>query len=161
MAVLVAFLLGGLGFFTSRPFLLQWLNTQNPILAFLLWYVLLFSFVQLGSLLIFHRLDYTTLRLGIGILVIAFAGGIVLYWPASTYSLNVVGATQAGTPSFLIASEDQLVYSFWQFFLPFASNDALGILTYAITPALLVLIAGLFVAPRQFSAAFRGLLRTA
>ncbi len=160
-AVVVAFLLGALGLFTSRPQVLQWLNGQGPIVAFLLWYVLLFTFIQIGSFLMFHKFDIRTIELGLGVILIAFAGGIVLYWPASDYSLSEVGANPSGVPSFLIASEDQLVYVLWRGLLPGASTDILGLLTYVLTPIVLVLVSGIFIAPRQLTAAFRGLLRTA
>src|SRR6267143_1345660 len=111
-AIKVSLLLGGFGLLLSRPFLLNFVNNQNPIFDFFL----------------FKRVDPTTFRYGIGAIMLYFAAGIVFYWPASQYALTTVGASPVGaggTPPFLLASEDQITYEIWHFLLPFASNDVL------------------------------------
>lgn len=157
--ILTALLFAGIGLFTSRPQVLQWLNTQSPETAFFLWYILLFAFVEISSLVLFKRLDLSSLRIGVGVVMLVFAVGIVLYFPASTYSLIAVGANPSGTPSFLLASEDQFAYDVWHTFLPWVGNDILGILVYGLTPFLLVILAASVISPAKFSRAVKGLLR--
>lgn len=158
VGIILALLLGFLGLIVSRPELLNWLNSQNANVDFVLWYVLLFAYIQFASLILFHRFDLATLRGGVGVLILIFAWGIVSYWPASGYSLAAVGANFNGTPSFLVASEDQLTYAGWQTLLPWLANFWLGVLTYILTPILLGLAAVAIIGPRRALRAFSDLL---
>jgi len=158
--LVLALLVGGLGFIVSRPLILRWLSEQSPITAFFLWYVLFFAYIQVVSLVLFRRLDMRSLEAGLGIVLIVFALGIVLYWPASDYALRVVGGSESA-PSFLLATEDQITFQFWSSVLPGLGNDVLGVLTYAVTPALLILLASFFIAPSRFRQAVWHVLRGA
>ncbi len=147
--LVVAFLFGGLGLIVSRPEILSWVDSQGPVIAFVAWYVLFFAYLQFTSVVIAHRIDLGTLRASVGIVILIFAFGIVDYFPASQYSLIVVGANPAAVPSFLIASEDQLTYVFWNAILPGFPNFWMGILIYFVTPIILVIVAAFVIGPRN------------
>lgn len=158
-AFLTVLLFAGLGLIISRPIVLLFLNTQSPEVAFFLWYLLLFAYIEFASFVIFRRFDLSAIRGGLGIIILVFGAGIIFYWAASGYALTVVGANPQGTPPFLLASEDQLVYNLWRTALPFVGNDALGFLTYVVTPALLVLLSSFILSPKVFDRTVKSILR--
>ncbi len=157
-AIKTALLLAGFGLLFSRFAFIQFLNREQALTLLLLWYVVLFAFIQVGSYYLFHRVNTDTMRVGVGLVLLWFAAGIVIYWPASEYSILVVGGDPASVPPYLIATEDELAFYFWFHVLNVKDLFWSGVLTYAVAPFLLVLAAVFLVTPESFRRAVKEIL---
>ncbi len=150
-----------MGFIVSRPIVLVFLNQQSDVMDLFLWYVLFFIVLQFAFLILFGRLDVTTMRVAFGLLLVSFAFGIWLYWPASDYAIIAVGGNPGTVPSFLTASEDEVTFKALAALLGMGNLQLLGILTYVVVPTLLFLAGAIVIGPRQVRMAVRILLRGA
>ena len=150
-AVLFAIAVGILGFIVSSAAVLDWLAAQDPTLDFVLWYGLLAVWSAVVYWILFGKL--ISVKLDLALLILYFALGTVFYWAASDAALmNASLPSGRSVPSFLIASEDQLISSF---FLWLGASPAVAvILTYVVVPAVLVFIALMLASKRGL-----GLLR--
>jgi len=137
-AILFALAIGGLGFIVSNATVLQFLAAQNPSVDFILWYGLLAIWSAAVYYILFGRL--ISVRTDVAFLMFYFAIGTVFYWAASDAALQNAGIQSGGNvPSFLLASEDQLISSF---FLWLGASPALAVaLTYWVIPPVLVFLA--------------------
>src|SRR5437899_1189448 len=153
-AVILAVAVAILGFIVSNAAVLQWLATQDPILDFFLWYVLLSVWLVVVYWALFHKV--ITLQLNVALLMFWFALGTVFYWAASDASLQNAGLATSRTsvPAFLLASEDQVVSQtfLWMGFSPAVTV----ILTYVVVPAILVFVA-IMIAKRDGANLIHGL----
>ncbi len=156
-AAKAAIVVGAMGLVVSRVSVLRWLNGESALVAFVLWYALFYVWIILAYVFLFGHIDPRIFRVSLGITLIGFALGIVLYWPASDYALQVVGANPSGTPSFLLATEDQVTLMFWSG-VGVSDTFLLGILTYVITPIALILVAAMVITPTRFKNAIKALL---
>jgi hypothetical protein len=144
-AIKFGILLGLLGYFVSAPWVLRWLAAQDPNLDFVLWYGLLAVWSAAAYYVLFGKM--ITVKLSASFLLFYFAIGTVFYWAASSAALANAGIATTGTvPAFLLASEDQLISSF---FLWLGAPVWLAvILTYVVVPAVLAVIALVLAGPK-------------
>ncbi len=139
-----------LGWIETRPEVLHFLDTQDPITVFLLWYAVLASFVFGIGKILFPK--HTKHKRVLAVMIIYFAIGIVNYWPASSYVNQV---TNKPASSILNASEDGIVYSFFdKMGLPSAINV---IATYVVTPVVLIAVAFYMMTPATFKKALEAI----
>jgi uncharacterized membrane protein len=143
-ALKIAGLFAGLGILVSRFFVLHWLSGQAAVVLFFLWYAVLFGFTQVVAMALDEQSagvwEPRHLAIGLAVVLLVFAAGIVLYWPTSTYSVLAAGQDPSQVPSYVLATEDEVVYQGW-YALGVHDLTALGILTYGLTPFLLVFVA--------------------
>ena len=115
-ALKVAGVFAGLGVLVSRFTVLQFLDAQSAVVLFFLWYAVLYVFLNVLAIVVgedgFWEPKYG--RVTLGIVLIVFAAGIVLYWPTSTYAVLATGADPSQVPSYVLATEDELVYQGWR-----------------------------------------------
>jgi len=146
----VAILVGLFGFIMSRKQVLEWIAPMSSLNALILWYVFFGVFVSLLGFWVFSA--RWTPRHTLAVLLISWALGIVLYFPISSYSTGITGARLTGVES---ATEDFVTMSFLS---SIGINDSTGIITYAVVPFLLILAAGMVVAPNTFSRVMRAIV---
>lgn len=142
MVLKVALLVGLFGFIMSRKQLLEWIAPMSSLNALILWYVAFGVFLSLLGFFVFQ--GHWNPRYTLALLVISWALGIVLYYPVSPYSTGITGAEITAVES---STEDYVTN---EFLSGMGVNDSSGIITYAIIPFLLLLFAGLVVAPNWF-----------
>jgi len=147
MVFKVAVVVGLFGLIMSRRQILDWIAPMTSMDALLVWYIAYAIFL---SVLGFYVIGvHWNLRYTVALLLITWALGIVLYFPVSGYSTNITGAHLTGVES---ATEDAATYSWLS---SIGVHDSSGIITYAVIPAILILIAGIVVAPNLFSRIFK------
>ncbi len=140
----------GLGFIASRKQVLEFIAPMSPLNSLFMWYILFGGFLTLlGYWVLSARWD---IKYTVALLMVTWAFGIVLYWPISGYSTSITGAHLTGVED---ATEDAVTYSF---LLSLGIHDTTGIITYAIVPFLLIVLAGWIVAPAMFSRIVRSLV---
>ena len=151
-ALKFALLVGALGLIVSYGPLLAWLATQDPAVDFALWYALLAAWVAAAYYVLFGKL--ISVKLDAALLILYFALGTVLYWAASQAALTNAGISTGGSiPSFLLASEDQIISEgFLALGLPVW---LVVVLTYGVVPAVLVFISVAIIAPNRSRSAVR------
>ena len=145
-ALKLAGLFAGLGVLVSRFTVLQWLDAQSAVVLFFLWYLVLYVFLNVIAWAVEEDWEPRHAGVTLGILLLVFAAGIVLYWPTSTYAVLAAGEDPSQVPSFVLATEDEVVYQGW-YALGVRDLTALGILTYGLTPFLLVFAAVTLISP--------------
>lgn len=146
----LAILVGLFGLVTSRRQVLDWIAPMTSLDSLIVWYIAFGLFVMAAGFYIFNQV--WTPKYTIAILLVTWALGIILYWPVSNYSTAITGAKLTGVES---ATEDAITYSFLQ---DLGIHDSTGILTYAVVPAILILVAGNIIAPQLFGKIFRSVL---
>lgn len=150
MVLRVAILVGLFGFIMSRRQVLEWIAPMSSLNALVLWYFCFAIFISILGFWVFSA--RWTPRYTVALLLISWALGIVLYLPVSGYSTHITGANLTGVES---ATEDQIT---WDALQSIGINDSTGIITYAIVPALLILLSGYVIAPTLFSRTFKSIL---
>jgi len=150
MVLRVAVLMGLFGFIMSRKQVLEWIAPMSSLNALILWYVFFGVFVSLLGFWVFSA--RWTPRHTLAVLLISWALGIVLYFPISGYSTGITGAQLTGVES---GTEDMVT---WNALQSIGINDSTGIITYAVVPALLILVAGWVVAPSLFARTFKSVV---
>ena len=143
----VAILVGLFGLVMSRKQVLEWIAPMSSLNALIVWYIAFAIFLSLLGYYVFPA--HWQARYTLALILVSWALGIVLYLPVSGYSTNITGAHLTGVES---ATEDYVTYQWLQ---SIGINDSTGIITYAIVPAVLILLAGLVVAPNFFSRILR------
>ena len=147
MVFKIAVIVGLFGLIMSRRQVLDWVAPMTSMDALVVWYIAYAIFL---SVLGFYVIGvHWNLRYTVALLLITWALGIVLYFPISSYSTGITGAHLTGVES---ATEDYVTMSCLS---GMGINDSTGIITYAIIPAILILIAGIIVAPNLFSRIFK------
>jgi len=146
----VAILVGLFGFIMSRRQVLEWIAPMSSLNALVLWYICFAVFISILGFWVFSA--RWTPRHTLAVLFISWALGIVLYLPVSGYSTDITGAQLTGVEA---ATEDMAT---WDFLNSIGINDSSGIITYAIIPALLVLLSGWIIAPTLFSRTFKAIV---
>lgn len=141
--VKVAVLMGGFGLIMSRRQVLEWVAPMTSFNALLLWYVIFGAFITVLGYWVFQA--KWDIRYTIALVLISWAFGIVLYFPVSSYSTDITGAQLTGVES---ATEDAATMDFLS---TLGVHDSTGILTYAVVPALMILLAGWVIAPSFFN----------
>jgi len=150
MILRVAVLVGLFGLIMSRRQVLDWIAPMTSMDALVVWYVAFAGFITLLGYWVFSA--HWTPRHTLAVLLISWALGIVLYFPVSSYSTGITGAHLTGVEA---ATEDYVTMSALS---SIGINDSTGIITYAIIPAILILISGWFVAPQLFSRTFKSIV---
>ena len=146
MVLKVALVVGLFGLIMSRKQLLEWIAPMSSLNALILWYI---CFAVFLSVLGFWVLGgHWNARYTIALVMISWALGIVLYFPISSYSTGITGANLTGVEA---ATEDYVTNSALS---SIGISDSTGIITYAIVPFLLILLAGLVIAPNWFGRIF-------
>jgi hypothetical protein len=123
---------------------------MSSLNALILWYVFFGVFITILGFTVFQA--RWNPRYTLALLIISWALGIVLYYPISSYSTDITGAQLTGVES---ATEDAATMSWLS---SIGINDSTGIITYAIVPALLILLSGWVIAPSLFSRTFRSVV---
>ena len=139
----VAILVGLFGFVMSRKQLLQWIAPMSNLNALILWYIFFAVFLTILGFLVFNA--RWSPRYTLALLLISWALGIVLYLPVSSYSTDITGAQLTAVEA---STEDYITMDALE---SIGINDSSGIITYAVIPALLILLAGLVIAPSFFN----------
>jgi len=159
--VIVIGSVGLTGLIISRPWFVVWFNSLDPFISLALWYVLLVTWLyivftairliggkpmaltagQLGGI----RAIGLTESIALGIFFFGFF--IVWNFLESDYTTDILHAQQV--PNIFRATEDGIVYIFWHQWLG-ASVEWAGILTYVVTPILLLFIVAILVGTKQF-----------
>jgi len=150
MVLKVAVVVGLFGLIMSRKQVLQWIAPMSSLNALVLWYVFFGIFISLLGYWVFSA--KWTPRHTLAVLLISWALGIVLYFPVSSYSTDITGAHLTAVEA---ATEDMVTFDALK---SIGINDSTGIITYAIIPAILILISGWFVAPQLFSRTFKSIV---
>ncbi len=150
MVLRVAILVGLFGFIMSRKQLLVWIAPMSNLNALILWYICFGVFITALGYWIFS--GRWTPRYTVALLLISWAVGIVLYLPVSSYSTEITGAQLTAVEA---STEDYITMDALQ---SIAINDSTGIITYAIIPALLILISGWVIAPQLFARTFKSVV---
>ncbi len=146
----VAVVVGLFGLIMSRRQVLEWVAPMSSLNALILWYVAFAVFVTVLGYWVFSA-NWTP-RHTLAVLLISWSLGIILYFPVSSYSANITGAHLTGVES---STEDYVTMNWLS---SIGINDSTGIITYAIIPAILILVAGWFVAPSLFSRTFKSIV---
>jgi len=146
----IAILVGLFGFIMSRKQVLEWIAPMSSLNALILWYLAFAAFITILGFYVFSA--RWTPRYTLALLLISWSLGIVLYLPVSDYSTNITGASLTGVEA---ATEDMCTLDALR---SIGINDSSGIITYAVIPALLILIAGYFVAPALFQRTFKSVV---
>ncbi len=161
-ALKVAAVFAGLGVLVSRAFVLQWLSGQAAVALFFLWYAVLFAFTQVIAMALDEQAmdlwEPRHLAVGLAVVMLVFAAGIVLYWPTSTYAVLATGGDPSQVPSYVLATEDEVTYWGW-WSLGVRDLTALGVLTYGVTPFLLVFAAVTLLRPETVQDAIANVFR--
>ena len=147
MVLKVAVVVGLFGLIMSRRQVLEWIAPMSSLNALIVWYVAFAIFLTALGFLVFQ--SHWNPRYTVALLLISWALGIVLYLPVSDYSTHITGASITGVEG---ATEDMITFDALR---SIGINDSTGIITYAIIPAILILIAGIIVAPNLFSRIFK------
>lgn len=148
-ALTFALLVAGLGFFISRGSVLVYIATLDPTATFILSYVVLYVWILLVGLVLSRRPpDVKILKFSVALIILTFAFGVVLYWPASACAVLATGGNPATVPSFLLSSEDQVVCQGY-IGLGITNVELLLFLTYVLTPFVLTFISVYIIAPQQ------------
>ncbi len=150
MVVKVAIIVGLFGLIMSRRQILDWVAPMTSLDALVVWYVAFALFISILGYWVFSA--KWTPRHTLAVLLISWALGIVLYFPVSGYSTDITGAHLTGVES---STEDYVTMSWLS---SIGISDSTGIITYAIIPAILILISGVFVAPQLFSRTFKSIV---
>ncbi len=159
-ALKLAGVVAGLGILVSRFVVIQWLGQQGAVVLFILWWLVLYVFVNVLAYAVQEDWEPSYARVSLGILMIAFAIGIVLYWPTSTYAVLASGGDPSQVPSFVLATEDEVTYQAW-WVLGVRDLTALGILTYGLTPFLLIFAGVSLISPEAVGDALSRLFERA
>lgn len=140
--ILLAIVVGFMGFFlTIRPFLL-FMNEMNPLVGFAIYEGILFVILYIlgrGGLVIF-KIKIENLSQTIGLYLITFATFITIDW-TSGYIQYVATGSFAGVNNIYIQSEDGITWYLWRLLLPMTSAIQVDhMLTYVVTPVCLCLL---------------------
>ena len=146
--------------------MLQFLNSLNPVMILLIWYMvlgyLIWILFQKGN----ERWGYRSLTPGqiAGILLLVFAVMIVLR-VESPWAAAAIGQNPSQVPAILYASEDGVTYMIWDQLTKGLGDgpilwyqtraELLADLTYIATPVILTLLASVLMTPRQFQRQLR------
>lgn len=138
-----------LGFvFSMREYIL-FLNGLTPLHGLLVYYAVLG-----GSLFVLSRMDLVvfgfkirSLTQTLGLMLITFAFFVVVGW-SSPYVQYVATGSTAGASVVFYQCEDGAVWYVWSTLLPTLDVEVLRILSFVLTPFLLVLAGGMLVAGR-------------
>ena len=144
--VLLAIIVGLMGFFlTLRSFLL-FLNAMNPLVGFTIYQVIMFTILlalSRGDLVIFS-VRIKSLTQTIGLWLITFALFITFSWCSSYVQYVCTGSFQ-GAANIFYNSQDGVTWWLWSLLIRPVSAFAIQvdyILTYVITPFALCLLGG-------------------
>ena len=144
--ILLALVVGLMGFFlTIRQFLL-FMNNMNPLIGFTIYEVILFLILYIlgrGGLVIF-KVHIKSLTQTIGLYMITFAIFITIDW-TSGYVQYVTTGSFAGASAVFTQSEDGVTWYLWSLIIQPTSAFAIQadhILTYVVTPICLCLLGG-------------------
>jgi hypothetical protein len=146
----VSLLVALFGLVMSRKVVLEWIAPMTATNALVVWYAAFGIFLTLLGYLVFS--SKWSPRFTIALLLISWALGIVLYLPISDYSTSITGAQLTGVEA---ATEDMITY---QFLSGLGIHDSSGIITYAVIPFLLLILAGSIVAPNLFARTLRAVV---
>jgi hypothetical protein len=146
----IAVAIGLFGLITSRREVLEWIAPMSSLNAIILYHIILATFLTVLGYWVFST--RWTPKYTLAVILIDWALGIVLYFPVSSYSTGITGAHLTGVEA---ATED---YCTMNALASIGIHDSTGIITYAIIPAVLILIAGIIVAPSLFSRMFKSIL---
>lgn len=142
LAIIFAFA----GFVLTMRWWILFLNTLNPLLGLLVYYVIMYS-----SLYGLSRLDLTIFGFNIkkplqvlGVTLITFAFFIVVDWESPLINMITNGTTQ-GISNVYFQAEDGAVWYIFSLIFGTAHIQLLRIFTYVITPFLLALAGGLLI----------------
>jgi hypothetical protein len=149
--VLLAILIGVMGYvFSTREFIL-FLNSLDPISGFIIYEIIFYSWLIFTSYLGLAFLGVKIkqpLQL-FGLWLIWFALFITIDWE-SPYVQYVTKGNFEGASGVFYQSEDGAVWYFWHDLLNIKNVDMVRILTYVVTPLLLALAGGLLVTRVEF-----------
>ena len=144
--ILLALVVGLMGFFlTIRQFIL-FMNNMNPLVGFAIYETILFLILYVlgrGGLVIF-KTQIKSLTQTIGLYLITFAMFITIDW-TSGYIQYVCTGSFAGVSSVYMQSEDGVTWYLWSLIIPTTSAlavETVHILTYVVTPICLCLLGG-------------------
>ena len=135
--------MGLFGFIMSRKQVLVWIAPMSSLNALILWYIAFAIFITALGFYVFQA--RWSPRYTIALLLISWALGIVLYLPVSSYSTEITGAQLTAVEA---STEDYITMDALE---SIGINDSSGIITYAVIPALLILLSGLVIAPSFFN----------
>jgi len=141
LAVVIAIM----GFaFTTRPYIL-WLNSLSPFAGLLIYEIILYGALYTMSRmhLSLGHIEIKDWSQTIGLWLIQYAFFVTINLTSQYVQWVIDGSVTA--PNIFLQSEDGAAFWLFQQILPFASMDALRILTYVITPFILVMIGGYLV----------------
>ncbi|OIP20532.1 hypothetical protein AUJ91_01110 [archaeon CG2_30_31_98] len=135
--------------FSTKEFLL-FLNTLNPIYGFMLYYFILFL-----VLFVFSKFGFVIMNVKIqnivqviGSTMIAFAFFIVVGWE-SAYVQYITLGSYGEISNIFLQSEDGAVWYFWYNIIGIVNIELARLLTFVITPFVLVIVGGLLVTKRK------------
>ncbi len=154
--IVLAIILGLMGFVFTTDMFVKFLNGLNPIVGLLAYYGFFFIMVMVLSkmdliILTFQVKDWTKV---IGMFLFTMALVIILAWGNySIFSANaVLPAEQQLNSNILYQSMDGILWWGYSSLIGVDTALKLGIvriLTYVLSPFLLVLMAGLFIGKKQ------------
>jgi purine-cytosine permease-like protein len=132
--------------FTLRP-VLMFLNTLNPFVGMIIYYVVLY-----GALMILGHFGLTIFSTKIkkplqtfGLLLITFAFFIAVGLSSSYIQYETAGTVQGASPIYFQCEDGAVVY-LWTLIIPLTSSfnaTLIWMLSYGLTPFVLALIGGL------------------
>jgi len=148
--ILLAIVVGFMGFFlTIRQFLL-FMNEMNPLVGFAIYEGILFLILYVlgrGGLVIF-KTQIKSLAQTIGLYLITFAIFITIDW-TSGYIQYITAGSFAGVNNIYVQSEDGVTWYLWRLIFPAPSTiEAVHMLTYVVTPICLCLMGAYLVKGR-------------
>lgn len=142
----LAIVFAGLGFiFSSRSWLL-WLNSFDPIKGLFIYYIILYISIFILSKfnLIIYKFRIEKPLQVLGLLLITFAFFILVDWESAYVQYITTGSTEGASVIFY-QCEDGATWYFWYNVMNVKNIEMARILTYVITPFVLVLIGSYFV----------------
>lgn len=133
-----------MGFLLSSKEFILWLNQNNPLTGFLIYYLILyvavFFLARLGLVAAGFKIEKPMQYIGVLFIITAFFITINLTSPLVNITTN--GSAQ-GISDIYFMSEDGAVWYFWGGLT--SDTGILRILTYVISPFILALFGGLLI----------------
>ena len=135
-----------MGFVISSREVIMFMNGLNPIAGLVLFYGILYGSLYILSYagLIIYKFKIDNPIKILGLLLITFAFFIIVNWESAYIQFVTMGNMGGASPMFL-QSEDGAVWYFWYDIMNVNNIEIARLLTYVLTPFLLVLIGSLMV----------------
>lgn len=147
--LLLAFAFGVIGFAVTTREAIMAMNSTDPIIGLLGYYAILYStlFLLAHFGLVIYKFNIKSPTQTLGLLLITFSFFIIFDW-TSCYINTVVHGSCTGISPVYFSSEDGATYYFWDTVMRINNPEISRLLTYSLTPFLLVMIGSTMVSQK-------------